>query len=156
MAKVKKELADILAKYGVDCLDEKACWLWTRSTDTYGYGHLSVGGRLRLAHRWIYEEAHGTDPTGKVVMHECDTPRCVNPHHLRLGTQLENIADRVAKRRNGAAYGDRASTAKLTQSDVASLRTARQTERLSLSVLARMYGISKSQASRIVANKSWR
>lgn len=68
-----------------------------------GYGRLSFGGTLYLAHRLMafaagvitWDQLHA----GNVVMHICDNPACINPEHLKLGTQTENIADRSRKGR---------------------------------------------------------
>lgn len=75
-----------------------ACWpmLGTRGD----YGRVLSGGRRVGAHRWAWEQAHGPIPVGMVVMHGCDNPPCVNVAHLSLGTQMENIADRVRKGRS--------------------------------------------------------
>src|SRR5688572_33287595 len=70
-----------------------------------GYGHVSFNGEVRRAHRVAYELAHGVAPGNLVVRHSCDTPACVNPDHLLLGTQLDNIADRNMRGRT--AKGDR-------------------------------------------------
>jgi hypothetical protein len=93
------------------------CWNWTGTRTIHGYG--VIGGLLYgrrycpphkkvLAHRvsWIIhrgEIPEGEGYYGTVVMHQCDNPRCVNPAHLRLGTQAENMADKVAKGRHIAA-----------------------------------------------------
>lgn len=88
---------------------EGQCWLWTGATFRQGYGMFNLGrhhdGRqhTEFAHRVAYVLATGSDiPAGLpryVVMHACDTPACVNPAHLSLGTQRDNLRDAVAKGR---------------------------------------------------------
>jgi len=75
------------------------CFLWTRGTISSGYGHLEVEGRLVLAHRRSWELTYGPIPKGLFVLHRCDTPSCVNPRHLFLGTAGDNARDMVAKGR---------------------------------------------------------
>ena len=78
------------------------CWLWTGSTDGR-YGTISSyhGKSPHKAHVVSWEMAHGPVPDGMRVLHECDTPLCVRPSHLFLGTQETNIRDAVAKGRIG-------------------------------------------------------
>jgi hypothetical protein len=77
------------------------CWLWTAATTHDGYGLLGrPGGRgMVTVHRLAWVIAFGPIPTGMHVLHTCDTPPCVNPAHLWLGTNADNIADKVAKGR---------------------------------------------------------
>lgn len=77
------------------------CWLWTGGTDGRGYGSLSGGSGSSpvKAHRLSYELANGPIPVGLVVRHGCDNPLCVNPAHLEVGTQKENIHDMVVRGR---------------------------------------------------------
>lgn len=74
------------------------CWLWTGAVGSTGYGHLKVERRVRTASRLSYEMFKG-DPTGFHVCHSCDTPVCVNPAHLWLGTDLDNGHDMDRKGR---------------------------------------------------------
>jgi hypothetical protein len=82
-----------------------SCWLISGHALPNGYVHISSGSPAtgnyvrKLAHRLAYELAVGPIPSGYVVLHTCDTPRCVNPAHLKVGTQADNIADAVSKGR---------------------------------------------------------
>lgn len=76
------------------------CWLWTGWKQNAGYGETSLGGRKITVHRVSYMLAYGPIPKGKLVMHTCDVPLCVRPEHLRLGTDADNTADKLAKDRH--------------------------------------------------------
>ncbi len=77
------------------------CWLWTGSErNDDGYGELWVNGRMRRAHRIAFELYKSPIPNGMMVLHSCDTPLCVNPAHLFLGTNSDNIKDSYAKGRS--------------------------------------------------------
>ncbi len=81
---------------------EPGCWLWMGSTRSGGYGGFHVGGTTKVgAHRYAYERANGPIPHGLWVLHRCDTPTCVRPDHLFLGTAIDNYRDMVAKGRRG-------------------------------------------------------
>lgn len=75
-----------------------ACWEWTRGRDPHGYGRFATPNS-DLAHRASWELHNGPIPAGLNVLHHCDNPPCVNPRHLFLGTQKDNVDDMVAKGR---------------------------------------------------------
>lgn len=77
-----------------------ACWIWTACRDHKGYGQLRIHSKSILAHRYAYILEHGEIPDGMFVCHHCDNPSCVNPTHLFLGTNTDNVHDMMAKGRN--------------------------------------------------------
>ena len=102
----KSTLAVRLRKYEID--PATGCWNWTGKQNKLGYGCITVEGVGTRAHRAMYFYLHPSDDKSKVVMHMCDNPRCVNPKHLKLGTQRENMMDMHSKGRfkGGAPIGN--------------------------------------------------
>jgi hypothetical protein len=121
------------------------CWLWAGCKDRDGYGVISDVGRTLGAHRVSYEMHHRPLPPGSVVMHSCDTPACVNPAHLSLGTKRTNAADMTNK-------GRRAS--KLTREQALAIRARAAGE--SVGQLAAAFEVSESTVRAIVSGRSWR
>ena len=138
------------------------CWLWRG----YGreYGRMRVGNRFLFVHRLSWEWAHGPIPGDLRVLHRCDTPRCVRPDHLFLGTIADNNRDRHLKGRdatgdaNGARLcrgqhkGARNPSAKLSDADVASAR-AKRTAGARIVDLAREYGVSTRHMGEVVRGR---
>lgn len=83
----------------VDKVGDGGCWLWTGAKRWDGYGRLQIPGRQLTAHRYSWELAEGPIPDGMHVLHYCDTPGCVNPGHLWLGSHDDNMRDRSRKNR---------------------------------------------------------
>lgn len=82
------------------------CWMWGASRNRFGYGVFSLGNKTVLAHRVSFLIHFSELPLEMCVLHKCDTPPCVNPDHLFLGTQLDNATDRDNKGRRIPAFGD--------------------------------------------------
>ena len=132
-----------------------ACWVWTAHTNRYGI--FALHGRATRAHRVAFELANGAIPDGLSVLHACDNPRCCNPSHLFLGTQLENVADREAKGRSArgervSMRGARNGTAKLRDADVVAIRLAAGSQ----AAIAARFGITQTTVSRIRRRLGWR
>lgn len=132
-------------------LTECGCWEWRGSKDAHGYAFISRGNKTLRAHRVSYEAHNGPIPDGMVVRHACDTPSCINPNHLLVGTQQDNANDReIRGRRN--VWGERVGTAKLTEREVQEIRSSD----LSNADLARQHSVDKSNIWAIRAGKSWK
>jgi hypothetical protein len=85
------------------------CWIWTASTNVHGYGQIcprSMPGKMVGTSRFSWEIHYGPISDGLWVLHHCDTPACIRPEHLFLGTQTDNMRDMISKGR--AAWQKRA------------------------------------------------
>jgi hypothetical protein len=78
----------------------ESCWIWTGYKQSNGYGQIGVNYKNKLAHRVSYEIHIGKIPDGFLVRHSCDNPSCVNPSHLLLGTQKQNLEDMYFRERD--------------------------------------------------------
>lgn len=141
-------------------LDPSGCLNWTGSTDSYGYGQMKWRGRTRLVHRLAYWIFGNKPPTGLSVLHTCDNRRCINPNHLYLGTQRENMRDMVVRRRFADVSGENNPRAKLTSRDVLEIRNAVSHkfnhDGATHSDIAKRYGVSKSTIDQISRGIVWR
>ena len=130
------------------------CWLWAGMVNQYGYGRLRVNGDIKLCHRLSYEVFCDMIPSGAHVLHRCDTPSCVNPGHLFLGTNLDNIADKVAKGRQHRPRGEKNGSAVLTEHDIIQIRAmAKTTSAIDISVL---FGKNRRTIRDVINGKTWR
>lgn len=126
------------------------CWLWLGSVADDGYGRMRVGGGRRVrAHRLALELFAASAPGDHLVCHRCDQPTCVNPAHLFVGTNADNLADMARKGRS--TRGGRNPNARLSPLDVAAIRASTATNE----AVARRFGISATHASRIRNNHAW-
>lgn len=131
---------------------ESGCIKWTGHRDACGYGRVRWQGRQHLAHRVAWERAHGPIPVGLCVCHCCDNRACINPDHLFLGTQADNVADMIAKGRARPLKGMNNGRAKLTEEQASQVRAATG----KLHQIAARFGIGLSQVSEIKRGKGWR
>jgi hypothetical protein len=141
----------------------EACWMWRGKTQNGGYGVIHRGGAdndTAYAHRVSLKINTGEDPVGMAVCHRCDTPGCVNPAHLFLGTIADNVADMIGKGRKatvGAAgvRGERVGSAKLNETKVREIRRL-SASGWSSTQLADRFGVDSSTIRQIVRNELWR
>lgn len=138
------------------------CWEWQGVVNEKGYGVINkgrVGEGNVLAHRLSWELHNGVIPEGEgyhgiCVLHKCDNPSCVNPDHLFLGTNQDNINDMVSKQRN--RRGENQPMSKLTDAEVKEIRKLRNTETITYDELGKKYGICGSTVYNIVNRYTWR
>lgn len=128
---------------------------FTTGLSPFGYKQISRGGHLSL-HREVFAHSHGllpADIAGKVVRHSCDNPRCIEPEHLVLGTQADNMRDRSERGRCATSTSKRL----LTDADAATIRaTFDPTRRGSAAALARQFGVDHGVIRQIVLGSSYR
>lgn len=129
------------------------CWLWGRKPNSSGYGYIRVLGKKTLAHRLSYELHIGQIPDGMVVCHRCDTPLCVNPKHLFVGTHADNAADKVSKGRQ--TIGAKNGRAKLSADMVCAIRTLVTRFGIKHSAISSSLGVSRSTVSMAVNGSNW-
>ena len=125
------------------------CKIWLGSTSR-GYGYVRDAGKIRSTHRVAYETAHGAIPPLMHVLHKCDVKCCVNPGHLFLGTNKDNMHDRDEKGRQ--ARGEKQGNHILTRVDAGNVRDSVGTEK----EVAIQYGVSRSTVGAIRRNNRWR
>ena len=124
-----------------------------------GYGRKHSGGKMYLAHRLSYCKAKNIDIKeidGLVVMHVCDNPPCVNPEHLKLGTNQDNVDDKMKKGRHASnpnTRGEAHGRAKLTSDDVLRIREAVKFK--TQKEVGKIFGISNQHVSDIARRKKW-
>lgn len=82
------------------------CLIWKGSRNSEGYGTVTLRNTSWKAHRIAYVDAWGAIPAGMVVRHKCDTPTCVNPSHLEVGTDADNAKDKAIRRRTKTKIND--------------------------------------------------
>lgn len=134
------------------------CWLWDGPHSLKGYGRLLISGeekatrktRYLYMHRFSYELHFGQILKGISVLHKCDVPSCVNPKHLFLGTQTDNVRDMDAKGRRGVLQGSSHPNSVLADGQVREMRRLHQEEGCGSSLLARLFHVSQGTAWKVI------
>jgi hypothetical protein len=129
------------------------CWEWQHGTLAVKYGGMKILGKSKYVHRLAYEEFVMPIPKGMFVCHLCDNPICCNPDHLFLGTNKDNMDDKVAKGRQ--QRGSKQVLSKLKENDVVKIVEMLMSG-LSQTSVAAVFGISKSVVSSISTGRAWR
>jgi len=144
------------------------CWLWEAYCYPNGYGKFFAQQAHHYAHRVCYELTYGPIPDGYNVCHHCDVRNCVNPLHLFVGTQADNLKDMASKGRSASgdrnpsrlyperrAKGEQHGRAKLNAADVIEIRRLANIG-ITPDVLSTQFGITHSQIYRIIHRERWK
>lgn len=134
---------------------ESGCWIWTgsvRGAAAHKYGAIRYRGKSEGAHRATYMEFNGEIPEGMKVLHRCDNTKCVNPEHLFVGTQTDNMIDMTTKGRHPYPLGETHHRAKLTNEQVRSIRNSVQSH----GQLAKAYDVTKRTIINVRQGKVYR
>ena len=124
MARPRIPLSDKIEKHTIR-IPESGCWVWMSTIHENGYGRVCAGKKPFYAHRVSYEQKYGPIPSGMMALHHCDVRCCVNPDHIFVGTQQNNMTDKVRKNRQakGISHGN----AKLTEDQVLEIKYSSET-----------------------------
>jgi hypothetical protein len=129
------------------------CWEWSGGKSSNKYGELKLLNRSSIgAHVFSYMLHKGAIEPGMFIIHSCNNPGCVNPNHLRQGTQVDNMQDRIAAGRY--LHGDQVPGSKLTWEKVREIRAKYIPIKISTRRLAREYGVSQTMI-RVILNGTW-
>lgn len=146
----------------VDIKGPDECWLWQGAIDKRKSGKKCYG-RFRFdkypipmdrAHRASYKLNVGPIPEGLYVCHKCDVPACVNPAHLFLGTQKDNVQDMYRKGRAASVAGENHPAARLTKKDVFKIRELKQ-QGVAAKIIASLYGVTNNYIYDIINRRAW-
>lgn len=141
---------------------QESCILYTRTKLTNrGYGRYRYKGKMVLAHRVEYCKANKISLESireLVVRHKCDNPQCINPEHLELGTQADNIRDMNERGRQANVHGVDSPHAVLNEDQVKYIKqhTTKGCRVNGYSAIARRLGVSDVMVRFIALGKQWK
>jgi len=144
--------ATILERYKVD---SNGCWVWTHGRFQFGHGRIKILGCDLKAHRISWELHNGPIPEGLFVLHSCDNPPCINPEHLFLGTQQDNIDDMRAKGRQPNTKGKANGAARLSEEQVMQIKTLLREGFYTHEEIGAGFEVNRATISQIARGKNW-
>jgi hypothetical protein len=133
----------------------ESCWIWNASKTRKGYGNVGFGTKVYRVHRIAYYLSKSVDPFPQEVLHTCDNPCCVNPEHLFLGNNLDNIRDKQAKGRQTWSVGSGTGSAILDEALVAQIKQY-LVEGYRQSDIAKHFSVSRSTIHLIHKGSTWK
>ena len=132
------------------------CWEWQACKCSLGYGNFWNGTKLVSAHRFSYEIYVGNIPEGLFVCHTCDNPGCVNPAHLFLGTQQDNVQDMYNKNRQPYLKGEKNPNCKITEDTAKAILKELNGKRKGYKKIAKKFKVSVGVVAKISIGKTWK
>ena len=140
----------------VDKKQNNLCWNWIGYYNKNGYGKIKINRKMISTHRFCWKIHFGEISKDLCVLHTCDNPRCVNPNHLFLGTQQDNIKDMILKNRQYHPKGENNCKAKLTSYQVKQIRLFCNQKKLTQTQIGKMFNVNNPTISKIKNNKTWK
>lgn len=169
MSNVGSDMSNYRERFVDRIMWTESCWIWTGTTLPAGYGVMWFEGRQLLSHRIAWTVYRGPIPQGMQVLHKCDNPCCVNPAHLFLGTQHDNMHDMIRKNRSKLgksqhtqvkgvvtprhATSEGRKYTKVSDEQVAEIRQKYFSGYGTQQALADEYGITRSRVGELVRNE---
>jgi hypothetical protein len=140
-------------------VEHRGCLIFTGVKDECGYGRIrdnrfGKATRAIRLHRAVWERDRGPIPKGLVVCHRCDVRACINPDHLFIGTQGDNIKDMERKGRRRSIRGSQQTQAKLNEPWVLAIK-ARLRQNETCASIARFYQVSEGLIRHIKQGRKW-
>lgn len=146
---LKSKFLERISKYNFPA-EGDGCWEWQGSKAFYNYGTMCFEKSLYRTHRVAYETFIGPIPNGLFVCHHCDNPPCVNPSHLFVGTQTDNIRDKEAKGRGNHTSCQEHGSSKLTNRQVIKIIELYASKTMNQRQLANKFNVHQSQISKLI------
>ena len=140
-------------------VNENGCWICSISISaSHPYGAVKVGGTTIYIsnHRASWMVHRGAIPKDMCILHKCDTPACINPDHLFLGSHADNVADMIAKGRSADRRGEKSPNGYLTTEQVIKIRSLWATGLYSRRQIGEMFMTSKKNVADIVHRRRWK
>lgn len=133
-------------------VDKNGCWnCISHHKNKDGYPIIKINNNNTSVHRYIYEKNFGKTPKDLLIRHKCDNPACINPEHLEIGTQQDNMNDMVERHRQNKNKGEAHGKSKLNKNQIIEIRKDNRTQR----TIAKEYGVSHQHISLIKNIKAW-
>lgn len=134
-------------------IDKNGCFICiSHKQDAHGYPRVKIRGIQYKIHRFVYQECFGDIPNGMVIRHTCDNRLCINPEHLLIGTNYDNVKDMTKRGRN--AKGERNGNSVLNTDQVKQIKSMIGIK--SNAKIAKIFNVGVTTIANIRIGKTWR